>query len=179
LTIRTLVVIALWSGFPVTPAIGQLAFTDIGLAVGVGQAGLLTESVAWGDYDGDGDEDLFLTNNGPNALFRNDGSDTFTNVTTATGLVDGGLFSVGGCFGDLDNDGDLDLYVVNFSSGDRDLLYRNDGPIGSAGETTFTDLAATSGIDALESSRPCTLVDYDQDGLLDIFVMSIGTNILY
>jgi hypothetical protein len=89
---------------------------------------------------------------------------------------------VGACFGDLDNDGDLDLYVVTIGGGDRDLLYRNDGPIGIAGETVFTEIAATSGIDSIASSRPCALLDYDRDGLLDIFVMSLGVipaNILY
>ncbi len=157
----------------------QLAFTDVSSTAGVEQTGMLTESAAWGDYDGDGDQDLYLTNNGDNALFRNDGGDSFTDVTATAMVAGGGTFSVGACFGDLDNDDDLDLYVVNFGGGDRDLLYRNDGPIGPGGETVFSEIAATSGIDFTASSRPCTLLDYDGDGLLDVFLMSLGPNILY
>ena len=71
------------------------------------------------------------TNDGPNTLFRNDGDDRFTDVTTEAGVGNAG-FSVGSVFGDLDNDGDLDLYVVNFGTG-PDALYRNDGPTGPGG----------------------------------------------
>ena len=98
----------------------------------------LTESVAWGDYDNDGDEDLYLTVDGPNHLFRNDGGGHFTDVTDVAGVGNQG-FSVGTAFGDLDNDGDLDLYVVNFSGG-LDVLYRNDGPVGPGGAYRFTDI---------------------------------------
>ncbi len=52
--------------------------------------GLTTESVAWGDYDNDGDQDIYLTNIGENRLFRNDGSDIFTDVTAVTGVGDTG-----------------------------------------------------------------------------------------
>ena len=107
---------------------GGLRFTDVTAEAGVALPGLTTESVAWGDYDNDGDEDLYLTNDGPNRLFRNDGDGRFTNVTASAG-VGSPAFSVGAAFGDLDNDGDLDLYVVNFQRG-LDLLYRNDGPSG-------------------------------------------------
>ena len=161
---------------PVFPQ-GGLRFTDVTAQAGVALPGLTTESVAWGDYDNDGDEDLYLTNDGPNRLFRNDGEGRFTDVTASAG-VGSPAFSVGAAFGDLDNDGDLDLYVVNFQRG-LDLLYRNDGPAGPGGAFVFTDVALQAGTVIEMSSRGVALLDFDRDGFLDIYVMSIGANILY
>lgn len=149
----------------------DMVFTEIAGPAGVSLPNTLNESVAWGDYDLDGDEDLYLTNDGPNRLFRNDGGDVFTDVTASAG-VGNDQFSVGAAFGDLDNDGDLDLYVVNFSSG-PDVLYRNNG------NGTFSDITAQAGINDSSSSRGLTLLDYDRDGLLDIYVNAIGPDILY
>ncbi|MEM7351985.1 MAG: CRTAC1 family protein [Acidobacteriota bacterium] len=157
--------------------LGAQVFTDITATAGVGLPNTLTESVAWGDYDNDGDEDLYLTSNGPNNLFRNDGGGNFTDVTGIAGVGDAG-FSVGTAFGDLDNDGDLDLYVVTFMVG-SDVLYRNDGPVGPGGETVFTNIAADAGVTDESSSRGVAFVDYDRDGLLDIYVNAIGPDILY
>jgi hypothetical protein len=142
-----------------------------------------TESLAWGDYDNDGDPDLYLTIDGTNRLFRNEGPTgmggemVWTDVTALTGVGHTG-WSVGTAFGDLDNDGDLDLYMVTFNTG-PDLLYRNNGPIGPDGEHTFTDVATMAGISDLSSSRGMTLLDYDRDGLLDIYVNAIGPDLLY
>ena len=160
-----------------TQTSGAIRFTDVTGVAGVALEGLTTESVAWGDYDNDGDEDLYLTNDGPNRLFRNDGDDRFTDVTLSTG-VGSPAFSVGAAFGDLDNDGDLDLYVVNFQRG-LDVLYRNDGPVGPNGTHVFSDATVISGTVIERSSRGVALLDFDRDGLLDIYVMSIGANVLY
>ena len=156
---------------------GQVIFTDITEEAGIALEDLLTESVAWGDYDNDGDEDLYMTADGPNHLFRNDGGGRFTDVTQTAGVGNGG-FSVGTAFGDLDNDGDLDLYVVNFGGG-PDVLYRNDGPAGPGGAYRFSDRTSAAGTSFQGSSRGVAFVDYDRDGLLDIFVLAIGPNILY
>ena len=156
---------------------GEILFTDVTDTAGVALDGVLNESVAWGDYDNDGDEDLYLTNDGPNNLFRNEGGGLFTDVTDLAGAGND-RFSVGAAFGDLDNDGDLDLYVVNFRTG-PDVLYRNDGPTGSENEYVFTDITLDAGVVEERSSRPVALLDFNRDGLLDIFVMSIGENILY
>ena len=158
-------------------ASAQIVFTDITAEAGIGLEESLTESVAWGDYDNDGDEDLYLTVNGSNHLFRNDGGGRFTDVTSEAGVGNEG-FSVGTAFGDLDNDGDLDLYVVNFGEG-PDVLYRNDGPVGAEGVYRFTDVTQEAGTTIERSSRGMAFVDYDRDGLLDIFVMAIGRNVLY
>jgi hypothetical protein len=161
----------------VNGAHAQIVFTDVTDEAGIALTEWLTESSAWGDYDNDGDEDLYLTVDGPNHLFRNDGDGRFTDVTEEAGVGNQG-FSVGTAFGDLDNDGDLDLYVVNFSGG-LDVLYRNDGPVGPAGGYRFTDITRAARTIIERSSRGMTFVDYDRDGLLDIFVMAIGPNILY
>jgi len=145
-------------------------FTEITEVTGIG-LDVLHESVAWGDYDNDGDQDLYITGDAPNRLFRNDGGDVFTDVTDAAG-VGNALFSVGTAFADLDNDGDLDLYVVNFQAG-SDALYRNDG------DGTFTDIAQQAGIVNTDSSRGMAFADVDRDGLLDIYVNAIGPDMLY
>ena len=155
----------------------KIIFTDMSKDAGVTLPDTLTESLAWGDYDNDGDEDLYLTSNGPNNLFRNDGNGIFTDVTDEAG-VGNDLFSVGSAFGDLDNDGDLDLYVVNFMTG-LDALYRNDGPVGPGGAYVFTDIAKDAGITLDRSSRGIVFLDYNQDSLLDIYVNAIGEDILY
>jgi len=158
-------------------AADSIIFTDITATAGVGQPGVLNESVAWGDYDNDGDPDLYLTNNGANKLFRNDGGGAFSDVTSTVGVGNAG-FSVGTAFGDMDNDGDLDLYVVNFGAG-PDVFYRNDGPTGPAGEFQFSDVTVSAGVIDESSSRGMALIDYDRDGLLDIYVNAIGPDILY
>ena len=69
--------------------------------------------VAAGDYDNDGDVDLYITRIGPNVLLRNDGSGRFEDVTESAGVGDTG-FGASAAFADLDADGDLDLFVVNY-----------------------------------------------------------------
>ncbi len=159
------------------PTGAQIQFTDVSATAGITLPDTLTESAAWGDYDNDGDLDLYLTNDGPNALFRNDGGDVFTDVTDIAGVGHPG-FSVGTGFADLDNDGDLDLYVVSFGIG-PDALYRNDGPVGPEGACVFTDVTVKAGTTIERSSRGMAYVDFDRDGLLDIYVNAIGDDILY
>ena len=152
----------------------SLVFTDVSAGAGIGFAATNTESLAWGDYDNDGDQDLYLTQDAPNVLLRNDGGGSFTDVSVAAG-VDHPGFSVGAAFGDLDNDGDVDLYVVSFGSG-PDVLYRNDGEASGYG---FTDVTLAAGVTDASSSRGVALLDYDADGLLDIYVNAIGPDLLY
>lgn len=152
-------------------------FTDITESAGVAMTNVLTESVAWGDYDKDGDPDLYFTNQGKNRLFRNDGNGAFSDVTDIAGVGHLG-FGVGTAFGDLDRDGDLDLYVVNFGRG-ADVLYRNDGPTGTGSQHVFSEVTQAAGISLDRSSRGMTYLDFDQDGLLDIYVNAIGNDILY
>ncbi|MBI2504877.1 MAG: ASPIC/UnbV domain-containing protein [Candidatus Latescibacteria bacterium] len=82
--------------------------------------------MAWGDYDNDGDLDLFLANHASTTdqLFRNNGNGTFTEVAASEGVSDT-RHGNGAVWGDYDNDGDLDIYIAN--EGQANLLYRNNG----------------------------------------------------
>lgn len=124
---------------------------------------------AWGDYDNDGDFDLFIiTWTGGNTgegdmLYRNDG-DVFTDVAPDLGLEGPGGFSRGLCWGDYDNDGDLDLLIG--ANGATQVLYQNDG-IGADRE--FIDVSEETGVGVEGTYRTATFVDYDNDGFLDLF----------
>lgn len=140
---------------------GDGTFSDVAAATGVNDGGL-SVSPAWGDYDNDGDLDLYVTRgvNESNRLFRNDGG-VFNDVGSASGTGDT-RNSVGAAWGDYDNDGDLDLFVANWMAENR--LYRNQG----AG--TFIDVAVAMGVNDGGASRCPAWGDYDNDGDLDLYV---------
>jgi uncharacterized delta-60 repeat protein len=145
---------------------GDGTFTDVTSLAGVGHAGEGFHG-AWGDYDGDGHLDLYVTNytnhQAANILYRNNGNGTFTDMTSLAGVGGNGGYAVGGYWGDYDQDGDLDLYVTNWTK--ANLLYRNNG------DGTFTDVAAAAGVGASGySSYVGAWGDYDNDGRLDLFV---------
>ena len=125
------------------------------------------------DYDNDGWPDIFLPNGstvegfpkdkGPTEhLFHNNHDGTFTDVTSRAGLGRAG-WGQGGCVGDYDNDGNLDLFVTYWG---QSALYRNNG------DGTFTDVTEKAGLKTPreEWSTGCSFVDYDGDGKADIFV---------
>ena len=122
--------------------------------------------VAAGDYNGDGYLDLYVTNSvGPNALFRNEGDGTFTDVAAAAGVDDPEATGYGAGWADYDNDGALDLYVANFGAS---KLFRNNGG------DSFTDVTAASGVadpDADHRTMGVAWGDYDGDGFLDLMVV--------
>lgn len=131
-----------------------------------------SEGVAVGDYDNDGDMDLYVTNfagaeGAPlqNILYRNNGKGIFEDATEEAGLV-GENYSLGAVFGDLDNDGYLDLYVVN--NGEPNILYRNNG------DGTFEDITADAGVGNINLGTTATLLDINNDGYLDIYVANSG-----
>ena len=97
---------------------GNLRFTDVTEEAGVRDGGL-TLGIAAGDYDNDGDQDFYVANDfGRNALFRNNADGTFTDVALESGTVDVG-YGMSASFEDIDNDGDLDIYVAGVHSGQR------------------------------------------------------------
>lgn len=137
---------------------------------------LLTEIMGGGlglfDYDRDGDLDLYCINGGPggtggkSALYANDGSGAFTNVTAGSGVDDTG-YGMGVAIGDFDNDGAEDVYV---SCVDGDRLFRNRGSSATGGGWKFEDVTQAAGIDVPKWSCSAAFLDYDRDGFLDIFV---------
>ncbi len=126
----------------------------------------------WGDYDGDGWPDVFVSNDGGNNfLYRNNTNGTFTKITNGSIVNDGGNHT-GAAWGDFDNDGDLDL-VVGKHPNQRCSLYQNNG--GSFGE-----IANASGLGALGDWFAVAWGDYDNDGWLDLAVANrFGTNVMY
>jgi hypothetical protein len=126
------------------------------------------KQVIWVDYDNDSDKDFMVTSvSSQNKFYRNNGDMTFTDVTSSIGILTDDFFTNGVSFGDIDNDGDLDMFVsnrddVNYTQ--VNILYRNDNGI-------FTDITATSGISSEPSLSFCSaFFDYDNDGDQDIYV---------
>ena len=147
------------------------SFTNVSVASGL-ETYSYTWGADWGDFDNDGDLDLYLANsNAGNQCFVNNGDGTFTESAAFLGIADPtSSFSCG--WADFDNDGDLDLYVANGSSG-VDKLYRNDGG-------TFTDVAATVGTNDMRHSNSTTWADFNNDGFLDLYLSNNGSeNRLY
>jgi hypothetical protein len=126
-----------------------------------------TMSSSWGDIDNDRDLDLFLANDGSkNQLFRNDGNFVFTRILT-TDISDQTAKSFSSAWSDIDNDGDLDLFVTNaFQNGVRlkNLLYLNDG---TGHLTQVTDDVVTTDTGW---SYGCAFGDYNNDGFQDLVV---------
>jgi len=161
-------------------------FTDVTDKAGLRHSGW-GQGVCVGDYDNDGNDDLFITYFGKNVLYHNNGNGTFSDVTAKAG-VEGGGWSVSTGFLDYDNDGKLDLFVTRYlnwttarskacGGSMRDycppgefpavsnLLYHN------RGDGTFDDVSVSSGIAARKGhGLGVAFADYDGDGFTDIFV---------
>ena len=123
------------------------------------------------DYDGDGRLDIYLINGAAvpgteydpapqNALYHNRGDGTFVDVTDYTGVGDTG-YGMGCAVGDIDNDGELDLYVTNFGA---NVLYRNEG------NGTFADVTVAAGVGDESWGASAAFADIDRDGFVDLYV---------
>ncbi|UCF37087.1 MAG: CRTAC1 family protein [Acidobacteriota bacterium] len=179
---------------------GDGTFSDVTTSAGVKGLGGFATGVAVGDYDNDGDQDLFICYYGPNQLFRNNGNGTFTDVTSQAGVA-GNLWSSSAGFFDYDRDGDLDLFVVDYLDydlannpycglrkegyraycdprifdGTADQLFQNNG------DGTFTDVSEDAGIsNPIGKGLGITFGDFDLDGYVDAYVANdLVRNFLY
>ena len=162
-------------------------FTDV-----TGASGLAVEMYGLGvtaaDYDNDGDTDVYLTALGPNRLFRNGGAGRFEDVTVRAGVGDPG-FSSSALWFDYDRDGRLDLFVANYVdwSIEKDLFCTLDGRSKSyctpetykgqsptlyrnKGDGTFENATKRAGLfDPANKMLGVALIDYDEDGWMDVF----------
>ncbi len=120
--------------------------------------------VAVGDYDGDGQDDLYFLNQlGANALFRNRGDGTFEDVTAKMGVGLADRISVAATFADYDNDGDQDLYVTSTRGGS--VMFRNEN------NQALKDVTEEVGLQLIGHSQTAAFFDYNKDSLLDLLVV--------
>jgi tetratricopeptide (TPR) repeat protein len=157
---------------------GDGTFENVAERAGVVNAAF-AKGAAWGDFDDDGDLDLYVSNmKNPNRLYRNNGNGTFTDVALQLGVTE--PFDSFSCwFWDYDNDGRLDIFVAGFSAklgdivadmlgrparGERPRLYRNLGPDG------FKDVAPAVGLNRVTLPMGSNFADIDNDGFLDVFL---------
>ncbi len=174
---------------------GNGTFEDVTLKAGLTRINW-GQSVSVGDYDNDGNEDLFITAFGKNALYKNIGNGTFTDVAEKAGVANNqSRWGAGSSFLDYDKDGDLDLFAASYI--DLDLktaplpetgpcVYKGVmvacGPPGlkggvnmlwqNNGKGTFTDVSEKSGIRKTDGTYGLgvAVADYDNDGFVDIYV---------
>jgi hypothetical protein len=173
---------------------GKGNFKDVTARAGLAGTGF-DNGVAIGDYDNDGYEDIFVAGVHANRLYHNNGDGTFTDVTAKAGLDRpdkeyGPLWSVGAAWVDVNNDGLLDLFVVNYLAWDISTEPACEAAPGKLdychpkfykptpnqlflnnGDGTFRDISAESGVRAHPGKgMGVGIADYDLDGLMDIFV---------
>jgi hypothetical protein len=157
---------------------GDGTFADVAASAGV-QNDRWGKGASWGDYDNDGDPDLYVSNSSePNRLYRNNGDGTFTDVAPELNVTEP-LSSFACWWWDYDNDGRLDLFVCNFGNrladvvrsqlgqpaeGERPRLFRNEIPNG------FRDVTAEAGLDRVLVCMGSNFGDFDNDGYLDMYL---------
>jgi len=177
---------------------GRLSFRDVTSEAGVGYDGY-GMGAAVGDYDNDGDPDLYVTHFGFSILFRNNGNGTFTDATREAG-VDDPRWSTSAAFLDYDRDGNLDLFLTNYvdftvkgnkkcfaPTGERDYCtpaaYRPvpDRLFRNIGKGKFADVTQSAGIGkAYGPGLGVACADFNSDGWIDIYVANDGAaNLLW
>src|SRR3972149_6306139 len=178
---------------------GDGTFSNVASSAGVNDDSTGID-IAWGDYNNDGFLDIYVTNNAhsifcngqSNKLYKNKGDGTFDDVTETAGVGETGN-SMGAAWSDYDDDGDMDMCVLNFASpfldppeGNPSVLYRNNN------DGTFTNVTSASGIEHIDGGHGVAWGDYDNDGDMDFYIAnnsaklstsppisSLGKNVLY
>lgn len=129
-------------------------------------SGFVCGGVCIGDVSGDGRPDLFFVNGlGKNCLYIQTGDFRFDDITDSARIDGGASWGAGAAFVDIDNDGDLDIYVCNYDSPNQ--LFVNEGN----GER-FTESAKQYGLDVIDASLMPAFADFDNDGDLDVFLLT-------
>jgi hypothetical protein len=149
-------------------------FTESALAMGVDHKHIDINQMGGGvavfDLNNDGYDDLYLTGgSSDDKLFLNNQDETFTDISASSGIsLMAGIHTVGVTTGDIDNDGDRDIFVTTFRNDTNRLLLNN-------GDNTFTDISVSAGITAMDWSTSATMGDFDDNGYLDIYVANYTT----
>lgn len=153
---------------------GNGSFEDVTFDAGLAEVSYPTQTADWADYDNDGDLDLFVGNESDNTLrapwqlFQNQGDGTFRDVAAHAG-VKGYAYTKGVSWGDYDGDRFPDLYVSNYKGINR--LFRNQG------DGTFEDVTSRLAVGYPQDSFPVWFWDYNNDGILDLFVTSYSGHV--
>lgn len=165
---------------------GDGTFADVTTKAGVSIIETVLEANSqgapnWTDVDQDGLIDLLITNEGDaNVLLRNAGDGTFKDITRSRRPPTGIAFinpgnANGACVGDIDNDGDMDVYLPHADQANRLLLSR----LTEDGALSYQDITLTAGTGDPGGARGCAMADFDNDGLLDLYVNNGGlSNVL-
>lgn len=148
-------------------------FTDVTPTLNMPNfGGVRAYGQAWGDYDRDGWLDVYITNYNltggiTNWLFHNNGNGTFTEVGASAGVSNGSLLSFQAKFWDFNEDGWLDLYVINDLNQPSAMYYNN-------GDGTFTDVSVATGTNLMIEAMCISVDDYENDGDWDIYVTNVA-----
>lgn len=146
-------------------------FRDVTFETGLGEKSFPTQTAAWADFNNDGHLDLYVGNEGgPAQLFVNNGQGRFRDIARTAG-VRNHRFTKAVVWGDYNDDGFADLYVSNYQQENR--LYRNNK------DETFTDVSAVLGVSGPVNSFPAWFWDYNNDGILDLYVSSWWPDVKY
>jgi hypothetical protein len=147
---------------------GNFMFQDISVEAGLTSLASSTWGASFGDYDNDGFLDIFIAflktgNTQPNALLKNNGNGTFTNVSASAGINQINDPTFCAAFFDYNNDGFQDVFVTNHKY-DQSYLYKNKG------DGTFNDVSVPAGANIFADGMSSTIGDYNNDGWFDIYV---------